>query len=65
MIKTNAFLSSGNSTVFSFLCIELFSSLVALSRGYNPRILKTLFMIMHAFMFHDVLTLHAILNFVK
>ena len=40
MIKTKAFLSSGKSTLFSYLCIELFSSLVALSRGCNPRIFK-------------------------
>ena len=40
MIKTKAFLSSGKSTLFSYLCIELFSSLVALSHGCNPRILK-------------------------
>ena len=40
MIKIKAFLSSGKSTLFSYLCIELVSSLVALSRGCNPRILK-------------------------
>ena len=46
--KFKAFLSAGNTTLFSFSCIVLFSSLAALSRGCNPRIfLKTLFMTTH------------------
>ena len=38
--KNKSILSSGKSTLFSYLCIELFSSVVALSHGCNPRILK-------------------------